>query len=99
MIKLKPMLLNEINIANQQYFIDYVDRILQGKNIVKLSNPEIYNWFTTHFVRWYISPENDNEKTSNVEKHNYKKEEPEWMSHNDVHDFKQFSNDQIQEID
>src|SRR5271170_7914772 len=99
MIKLKPMLLNEINIVNRQYFIDYVNHILQSKNITKLSNPEIYNWFTTHFLRWYISSENDNEKLKTVQKHIYKKEEPEWMSHNDVHDFKQFSNDQIQEID
>ena len=94
-IKLKNIL-NEINLFSRDDIIKELTRILKAKNIN--DQDIIARWFLNNYIKWFISPQNDDEKRSNVSKHIANSEDPDWARKPDIMDFKDFSDDQINEI-
>ncbi len=82
-------LLTEANITNNDALSDAITDLLDSNDITQGS--PIDKWFRTQFIKWFKSPENDEEKRDMVIQHRFVKGEPEWMSKPDVMDFREFS--------
>jgi len=80
-------LLSEANLSNEQDLMSAIEEVMQYKDVD--SNSPVYKWFTTQFVKWYKSSEEDQSK--DIKPHSYKEGEPEWMSRENISDFTGFS--------
>jgi hypothetical protein len=83
----KVTLLSEANLSNEQDLMSAIDGVMQYKEVDR--NSPIYKWFTTQFVKWYKSSDDDQSK--DIKPHSYKEGEPEWMSRENISDFTGFS--------
>ena len=95
MIKLKSII-TEINLFDQQPLVDELNKLLISKGASKNTHPEIVDWFLKQYTKWYIGSSDDNEKSQNVSKHNFKSGEPDWIKN--TFDFKKLNDDQINEL-
>lgn len=71
---------------------------LSLKNIVssRTDDPAILNWFTTKYVRWFKSGENDDQKAVWTRKHDKQEGEPSWVDN--AFDFVGFDRDEEEKI-
>jgi len=88
-------ILSEANLSNAQDLLTSIDSVMTQKGIDKAS--PIYKWFTTQYIKWYKSPDGDQDK--DIQPHNYQDGEPQWMSSQGIVDFVGFNQDAIDQID
>jgi len=88
-------ILSEANLSNAQELLTAIDSVMTQKGIDKAS--PIYKWFTTQYIKWYKSPDGDQDK--DIQPHNYQDGEPQWMSSQGIVDFVGFNQDAIDQID
>jgi hypothetical protein len=88
-------LIYEVNLAAKGPLTIAINDILSDKNV---ESPEIVQWFRTKFIKWYLSPEGDENKTGSFQDYQAKEGDPDWMRRPDIKEFVGFTDQQKQEI-
>ncbi len=87
------VLLQELNLFDKKVLKTQLDQLLVNKGV---SDNRIINWFNTKYVRWFISPEDDEHKMKFATKHKATDDSPQWVSN--TFDFTRFDNEEIDKI-